>query len=89
MKTAPKRHRIIDGVKTVYHVHQVLDAVANASQSKVRRFFEGIGEFAMMAIGLALVCGLFWLADLAIRALKHSCCSELRVPRRCAISSAP
>jgi hypothetical protein len=70
VKMAPKRHSIIDGVKTVYRVHQVLDAAANASQSKVRRFFEGIGEFAMMAISLALVCGLFWLADLAIRAFR-------------------
>ena len=69
---AKKRGSVTDGVKAAYRVHQVLDAVANASQSKIRQFFVGLGEFAMIAVSLAIVCGLFWLVNLAIHALKNS-----------------
>jgi hypothetical protein len=67
---AKKRGNITDGVKTVYQVHQAFEAAQSLTSSKVRQFFEGIGEFAMIAISLAVVYGLFWLGDLAIRALK-------------------
>jgi hypothetical protein len=69
---AKKRGNMTDGIKTVYHVHQAFEAAQSLTTSKVRQFFEGIGEFAMITISLAIVYGLFWLADLAIRALKNS-----------------
>lgn len=63
-----KRGNVVDGVKTVYQVHETPEAIQSLRQSKIRQFFfEAIGAFAMIAISLALVYGLFWLADLAIR----------------------
>jgi|HubBroStandDraft_4_1064222.scaffolds.fasta_scaffold756816_1 hypothetical protein len=69
---AKKRGSIADGVKATYQVHQALEAVQSLTQSKVRQFLEGIGEFVMMMVSLAIVCGLFWLANWAIHALKNS-----------------
>jgi hypothetical protein len=62
---AKKRGGVADGVKAVYHVHQALEVAQSLSQSKVRQFFEGIGEIAMIAISLAVVYGLkvFWAQD--------------------------
>lgn len=68
-----KRGHVADGVKTVYQVHETPEAIQSLRQSKIRQFFfEAIGAFAMIAISLALVYGLFWLADLAIRTFKNS-----------------
>jgi hypothetical protein len=67
-----KRGGIADGIKAAYHVHQAFEVAQSLTQSKVRQFFEGIGEFVMIAISLALVYGLFWLANLAIHAFKNS-----------------
>ena len=69
---AKKRGSIADGVKATYQVHQALEAVQSLTQSKVRQFLEGIGEFVMMMVSLAIVCGLFWLTNWAIHALKNS-----------------
>ena len=68
----PKRHRIMDGVKSVYHLCQAYEAVQSLSESKVRKFFQELTNMAMMVAAVALVCGFFWLADLAIRAFKNS-----------------
>ena len=72
MKPPPERHRIVDGVKTAYQVHETLEAIQSLGQSKVRQILEGVGELAMIAMSLALVCGLFWLANLAIHAFKNA-----------------
>jgi hypothetical protein len=72
VKTLPKRNRIADGAKAIYHVHQAFEAAQSLSESKVRKFFAELANIAMMVTAIALVCGLFWLADLAIRALKNS-----------------
>lgn len=59
-----KRGNVADGVKTVYQVHETPEAIQSLRQSKIRQFFfEAIGAFAMIAISLAFVYGLFWLAD--------------------------
>jgi predicted Zn finger-like uncharacterized protein len=68
---AKKRSDIANGVRTAYHVHQALEAARSLTQSKVRQSLEGIGEIAMLTISLAVVYGLFSLADVAIRALKN------------------
>jgi hypothetical protein len=67
-----KRGSAADGVKAVYHVHQAFDALQSLNQSKVRKFFQELANVAMMLAAVAFVCGLFWLADLAIRAFKNS-----------------
>jgi hypothetical protein len=36
MKPPPERHRIVDGVKTAYQVHETLEAI----QSLVARFIQ-------------------------------------------------
>jgi hypothetical protein len=72
LKPPPKRHRIADGVKAVYHVHQAFEAVQSLSESKVRKFFEELANVAMMLAAIAFVCGLFWLANLAIHVFKNS-----------------
>ena len=61
-----------DGVKAAYQVHQSIEVIQSLTQSKVRRLLEGIGEFVMIMVSLAIICGLFWLANLAIHALKNS-----------------
>ena len=71
-KMTTKRRRIMDGAKSVYHLHQAYEAVQSLSESKVRKFFQELANMAMMVAAVALVCGLFWLADLAIRAFKNS-----------------
>jgi hypothetical protein len=58
---AKKRGTIADGIKAAYHVHQVLDAVANASQSKWRIFVYELKEIALMACAMAALLGVFWL----------------------------
>jgi hypothetical protein len=68
---AKKRGSIADGVRAAYQVHQALEVVQTLTQSKVRQFLEGIGEFVMIMVSLAIVCGLFWLANLAIHAFKN------------------
>jgi len=72
VKTTRKHQRIVDGVKSVYHIHQAFEAVESLSAFKARKFFEELANMAMLVVAIALVWGLFWLADLAIRALKNS-----------------
>jgi hypothetical protein len=67
---AKKRGSIADGVKATYQVHQALEAVQSLTQSKVRQFLEGIGEFVMMMVSLAIVCGLFWAGELGYSRFK-------------------
>jgi hypothetical protein len=67
-----KRGSVLDGVKAAYHAHQALEAVQSLNESKVRKFFEELANVAMMLVAVAIVCGLFWLANLAIHALKDA-----------------
>jgi hypothetical protein len=66
-----RRGSVADGVKAVYHVQQAFEAVQSLNESKVRKFFEELASVAMMLVAVAFVCGLFWLANLAIHALKN------------------
>ena len=55
-----KRGNVVDGVKTVYQVHETPEAIQSQRQSKIRQFFfEAIGAFAMIAISLASCTGCF------------------------------
>jgi hypothetical protein len=65
-----KRGGIADGIRTVYHVQQVFDAIESATAPKIRQFLEGVGMLLMMGISLAAVCAIFWLLNLAIHFFK-------------------
>jgi hypothetical protein len=56
---AKKRGKVTDGIKTAYHVHQVLDAIASASRSKWQNFVYEL--IALMAAAIIALLGVFWL----------------------------
>jgi hypothetical protein len=71
---AKKRGSMADGVRAASHLIQAAELVSSAQNmtpSKWTQFVEGIVEKVLMALSIALVCGLFWLGDLALRALKN------------------
>jgi hypothetical protein len=68
---AKKRGGIADGIKAVYHVQQVYDAIESVSAPRVRRFLESVAEIVMIGASLAAVCGLFWLVSVALQYFKN------------------
>jgi hypothetical protein len=73
-RMAKKRTNFSDGVKMASHMIQaaeVLTAAQDMTSSKWRQLVEGIIEKFFMGLSIALVCALFWLGDLVLRALKN------------------
>jgi hypothetical protein len=71
---AKKRTSVSDGVKMASHLIQaaeLLTAAQDMTPSKWRQMVDGVVEKGLMGLSIALVCVLFWLADLALRALKN------------------
>jgi hypothetical protein len=63
MPRGPKGEKrpALDAAKAAYHVHQVLEAMANASQSKWQNFVYELKEIALMVAAMAVLLGVFWL----------------------------
>jgi hypothetical protein len=69
---AKKRGGITDGIKTVYHIQQAIEAVQGVTASKVREFIDGLKEVALMVVTLIAVVGGLWLITSAFVFLKKA-----------------
>jgi len=69
-----ERSKLSDGIKTATHmieVAEILTAVHEMTAPKWRLLVDGVVEKVLMGLSIAAVCGLFWLMDLTLRALKN------------------